>query len=74
MAWAHGTEKARSSVVPTFALRLSIATLFDPSFVPADYLNECAVPAYEVSQRDCLQAIEQRVVAFFWGGVYPLFR
>ena len=67
MACAHGTKQARSSVVPTFALRLSTATLFDPSSVPADYLNECAVPAYDVSQRDCLQAIEQRVVAFFGG-------
>ncbi|NWC92818.1 MULTISPECIES: alpha/beta fold hydrolase [unclassified Pseudomonas] len=59
-------EKARSSVVPTFAynlLRLSTATLFDPSFVPADYLSERAMPAFEISQRDCLHAIEQRVVA-----------
>jgi pimeloyl-ACP methyl ester carboxylesterase len=59
-------EKARSTVVPTFAynlLRLSTATLFDPSFVPADYLNERAMPAFEISQRDCLHAIEQQVVA-----------
>ncbi|OWP73502.1 lipase [Pseudomonas sp. K2I15] len=59
-------EKARSSVVPTFAynlLRLGTATLFDPSVVPGEYLNERAMPAFESSQRDCLQAIEQRVVA-----------
>jgi pimeloyl-ACP methyl ester carboxylesterase len=59
-------EKARSSVVPTFAynlLRLSTVTLFDPGFVAADYLSERAVPAFESSRRDCLHAIEQRVMA-----------
>ncbi|WP_254865939.1 alpha/beta fold hydrolase [Pseudomonas fluorescens] len=71
-ASAHGPGKsaelnnARRSVVPTFAynvLRLSTATLLDPSFVPADYLAEQALPAFKVSQEDCLHAIEQRVVA-----------
>ncbi|NVZ84910.1 alpha/beta fold hydrolase [Pseudomonas yamanorum] len=59
-------EKARSSVVPTFAynlLRLGTATLFDPSFNPADYLSARAMPAFGISQRGCLHAIEQRVVA-----------
>lgn len=59
-------DTARSSVVPTFAynlLRLSTVTLLDPSFIPADYLNERAIPAFELSQRGCLHAIEQRVVA-----------
>jgi len=57
---------AHKSVVPTFAydmLRLSTATLLDPSFVPADYLNDRAMPAFETSQRECLHAIEQRIVA-----------
>jgi hypothetical protein len=57
---------AHKSVVPTFAydmLRLSTAALRDPSFVPADYLNERAMPAFEVSQRECLRAIEQKIVA-----------
>ncbi|KAF1012053.1 MAG: putative inactive lipase [Pseudomonas fluorescens] len=59
-------EEARRSVVPTFAynlLRLGTATLMDPSFVPADYLSEQALLAFELGQRDCLHAIEQRVVA-----------
>ncbi|MGY2293081.1 lipase family protein [Pseudomonas sp. SDO528_S397] len=59
-------EQARRSVVPTFAynlLRLSTATLLDPSFVPTDYLSERALPAFDLSQHDCLHAIEQRVVA-----------
>ncbi|KAF1032027.1 MAG: hypothetical protein GAK37_00618 [Pseudomonas sp.] len=59
-------DEARRSVVPTFAynlLRLSTATLLDPSFVPTDYLNDRALPAFELSQHDCLHAIEQRVVA-----------
>ncbi len=65
---ADDTElaNARKSVVPTFAydmLRLSTATLLDPSFVPADYLNDRAMPAFETSQRACLHAIEQRIVA-----------
>lgn len=57
---------AHRSVVPTFAydmLRLSTASMLDPSFVPADYLNERAMPAFELSQRDCLHAIERRIVA-----------
>ncbi|HCT08349.1 MAG TPA: lipase [Pseudomonas sp.] len=59
-------EEARRSVVPTFAynlLRLSTAALLDPSFVPADYLADQALPAFKASQEDCLHAIEQRVVA-----------
>lgn len=59
-------DNARRSVVPTFAynlLRLSTASLLDPSFVPADYLTEQALPAFKASQEDCLHAIEQRVVA-----------
>nr|WKF61272.1 hypothetical protein HUO10_005803 [Paraburkholderia busanensis] len=58
--------KAHRSVVPTFGydmLRLSTATLLDPSFVPADYLTERAIPAFETSQHECLHAIEQRIVA-----------
>ncbi|WGS54856.1 alpha/beta fold hydrolase [Paraburkholderia sp. D15] len=58
--------KAHRSVVPTFGydmLRLSTATLLDPSFVPADYLTERAMPAFETSQHECLHAIEQRIVA-----------
>ena len=57
---------AHKSVVPTFAydmLRLSTATMLDPSFVPADYLNDRAMPAFETSQRECLHAIEQKIVA-----------
>lgn len=59
-------ENARRSVVPTFAynlLRLSTVALLDPSFVPADYLAERALPAFRASQDECLHAIEQRVVA-----------
>ncbi|WP_395611364.1 lipase family protein [Pseudomonas sp. B22129] len=59
-------DNARRSVVPTFAynlLRLSTASLLDPSFVPTDYLAEQALPAFKSSQEDCLHAIEQRVVA-----------
>lgn len=59
-------ENARRSVVPTFAynlLRLSTVALLDPSFVPADYLAEQALPAFKASQDECLHAIEQRVVA-----------
>nr|WP_310796143.1 lipase family protein [Paraburkholderia fungorum] len=57
---------AHKSVVPTFGydmLRLSTATLLDPSFVPADYLTDRAMPAFETSQHACLHAIEQRIVA-----------
>lgn len=59
-------ENARRSVVPTFGynlLRLSTVALLDPSFVPADYLAERALPAFRASQDECLHAIEQRVVA-----------
>lgn len=59
-------ENARRSVVPTFAynlLRLSTVALLDPSFLPADYLAERALPAFRASQDECLHAIEQRVVA-----------
>ncbi|NWD23601.1 alpha/beta fold hydrolase [Pseudomonas yamanorum] len=57
---------ARRTVVPTFGynlLRLSTATLLDPSFVPADYLTKRAMPAFEASQTECLHAIEHRVLA-----------
>lgn len=69
-AHAHGKspelEEARRSVVPTFAynlLRLSTAALLDPSFVPADYLADQALPAFKASQEECLHGVEQRVVA-----------
>ncbi|KJC36047.1 lipase [Bradyrhizobium sp. LTSP885] len=57
---------ARKSVVPTFAydvLRISTAAMLDPSFVPADYVDDRAIPAFELSQRACLRAIEQKIVA-----------
>jgi pimeloyl-ACP methyl ester carboxylesterase len=57
---------ARKSVVPTFAydmLRISTAALLDPSFVPSDYVNDRAMPAFELSQHACLHAIEQKIVA-----------
>lgn len=57
---------ARKSVVPTFAynlLRISTAALLDPSFVPTDYVDDRAIPAFELSQRACLHAIEQTIVA-----------
>ena len=57
---------ARKSVVPTFAynvLRISTAAMLDPSFVPADYVNDRAMPAFELSQHACLHAIEQKIVA-----------
>src|SRR5882757_1828842 len=57
---------ARKSVVPTFAyhlLRISTAALLDPSFVPTDYVDDRATPAFELSQRACLRAIEQTIVA-----------
>ncbi|NVZ99503.1 alpha/beta fold hydrolase [Pseudomonas gingeri] len=59
-------SNAHGSVVPTFAynlLRLDTARLLDPSFVPTDYLNEQAIPTYELSRRGCLHEIEQQVVA-----------
>lgn len=44
-------------------LRLSTGALLDPSFVPSDYLSERAIPAFQLSQRACLHAIEQQVIA-----------
>ncbi|CAE6864835.1 hypothetical protein R69746_08027 [Paraburkholderia aspalathi] len=58
-------ENANKSVVPTFAyamLHLSTAALLDPSFVPADYLNDRAMPAFATSQRACLNVIEQKII------------
>jgi pimeloyl-ACP methyl ester carboxylesterase len=57
---------ARKSVVPTFGydmLRISTAALLDASFVPSDYVDDRAMPAFELSQSACLRAIEQRIVA-----------
>nr|WP_231654027.1 lipase family protein [Pseudomonas californiensis] len=57
--------KARDLVLPTLAynlLRLSTATLLDPSFVPAQYLDAPAMAAFETSQRECLGAIEHKVL------------
>lgn len=57
---------AHQSVVPTFAydmLRISTAALLDPAFVPADYLNDKAMPAFELSRHACLHALEDRIVA-----------
>lgn len=59
-------ENARHSVVLIFAynlLRLSTVPLLEPSFIPADYLSDHALPAFKASQEQCLHTIEQRVVA-----------
>jgi pimeloyl-ACP methyl ester carboxylesterase len=58
-------ESSRRSVVPTFAydlLRLSTATLLNPSFIPTDYISERATAALVASQQECLHAIERIVV------------
>ncbi|CAM3164204.1 lipase [Pseudomonas floridensis] len=44
-------------------LRLSTGMLLDPAFVPGDYLHERAMPAFELSKRACLHAINQRVIS-----------
>ncbi|CAB3750105.1 lipase [Burkholderia paludis] len=57
---------AHRSVVPTFAydmLRMGTAALLDPAFVPADYLSDRAMPAFQLSRHDCLHALEKRIVA-----------
>ncbi len=61
-----GQGTSRDQVTPSLAynlLRLSTAGLINPSFVPTDYLSDRAKPAFGVSQRDCLHAIEREVVA-----------
>ncbi|EPN36086.1 lipase [Pseudomonas syringae pv. actinidifoliorum] len=61
-----GQDTSRDQVTPSLAynlLRLSTAGLINPSFVATGYLSDRAKPAFEVSQRDCLQAIERKVVA-----------
>lgn len=60
------SSKAGGSTPSTFSynlLRLNTGTLLDPSFVPADYLSERAIAAFKLSQRACLHAIEQQVIA-----------
>ncbi|WP_442964523.1 alpha/beta fold hydrolase [Pseudomonas sp. CDFA 610] len=60
------SSKAGGSTPSTFSynlLRLNTGTLLDPTFVPADYLSERAIAAYKLSQRACLHAIEQQVIA-----------
>ncbi|WP_024680436.1 lipase family protein [Pseudomonas syringae] len=61
-----GQDTSRDQVTPSLAynlLRLSTAGLINPSFVATDYLSDRAKPAFEVSQRGCLHAIEREVVA-----------
>lgn len=61
-----GQDTSRDQVTPSLAynlLRLSTAGLINPSFVATGYLSDRAKPAFEVSQRGCLQAIERKVVA-----------
>ncbi|MDU8498776.1 alpha/beta fold hydrolase [Pseudomonas syringae] len=61
-----GPYTFRDQVTPSLAynlLRLSTAALIDTSLHPADYLSDRAKPAFETSQRECLQAIERKVVA-----------
>ncbi|MCH5512091.1 lipase family protein [Pseudomonas syringae] len=61
-----GSDNFRDQVSPSLAynlLRLSTAALINPLLHPADYLSDRAKPAFETSQRECLQAIERKVVA-----------
>nr|WP_015061849.1 alpha/beta hydrolase [Pseudomonas syringae]AFK89126.1 Secretory lipase precursor [Pseudomonas syringae] len=59
-------DTSRDQVMPSLAynlLRLSTASQINPAFVPTDYLTTRAMPAYETSQRYCLQTIERKVVS-----------
>ncbi|MGN2438988.1 lipase family protein [Pseudomonas syringae] len=61
-----GQDTSRDQVTPSLAynlLRLSTAGLINPSFVATDHLSDRAKPAFGVSQRGCLHAIEREVVA-----------
>nr|WP_321818604.1 MULTISPECIES: lipase family protein [unclassified Paraburkholderia] len=60
----HGLTS--STVDPAFAyvlLRFATASILDPSFAPADYLNEKARSVFELSQHACLPTLEQRIVS-----------
>ncbi|ELQ08682.1 lipoprotein [Pseudomonas syringae BRIP39023] len=59
-------DTSRDQVMPSFAynlLRLSTAGQINPAFVPTDCLTARAMPAFETSQRYCLQDIERKVVS-----------
>ncbi|RMN22972.1 Secretory lipase, partial [Pseudomonas coronafaciens pv. zizaniae] len=49
--------------LPTFRTKPSTAGQINSAFVLTDYLTARAIPAFETSQRYCLQAIERKVVS-----------